>query len=132
MALNILIVDDSETTRNIIAKSLVMAGVDIGEIYFANNGKDALGLLEQRWVDLLFTDINMPIMGGMELVKQMSDSDLLKTIPVIVVSTEGSETRINELKSQGIRAYIRKPFTPELLKETVTTVLGEGHERKAS
>lgn len=124
MALNILVVDDSETVRAIIAKTLELAKVPINELYNAANGKEALDVLRDNWVDLVFSDINMPIMGGVEMIEKMYSDDLLKTIPVVVVSTEGSKTRIEELKTKGVRAYIRKPFTPELVREVVADIVG--------
>ncbi len=123
MAYNILIIDDSTTARSVISKTLEMAGVPVGEVYFAENGIKALQILKNEWVDLAFTDINMPEMSGMELVQTMSEDDELREIPIVVVSTEGSQTRIDELRSHGIRAYIRKPFTPEELKQVVDNLM---------
>ena len=124
MSLNILIVDDSETVRAIIGKTLRLANVPVNETYQASNGQEALELLKANWIDLVLTDINMPVMNGMELVSRMSEDDSMKGIPVIVVSTEGSATRIEELKNKGIRAYIRKPFTPEQVREVIGELLG--------
>ena len=124
MAYNMLIVDDSQTVRAVIRKTLDLAGIDVGEIYEAGNGEEALKVLEDNWLDLVFADINMPVMTGVEMVDKMSADGLLKTVPVIIVSTEGSATRIEELKSKGVSAYIRKPFTPEIIREVVENVLG--------
>jgi two-component system chemotaxis response regulator CheY len=124
MALNLLIVDDSETVRAVLAKTLQLSGINVGELYMAANGKEALDILEAHWVDLIFSDINMPVMGGVEMIQQMQQNDVLKAVPVIVVSTEGSSTRIEQLKSHGVRAYIRKPFTPELVRGVVEDIIG--------
>jgi two-component system chemotaxis response regulator CheY len=124
MALNLLIVDDSETVRAVLAKTLQLSGISVGELHKAANGKEALEILKDHWIDLIFSDINMPVMGGMEMIQQMQQDDVLKTIPVIVVSTEGSMTRIEQLKAQGVRAYIRKPFTPELVRAVVEDIIG--------
>lgn len=126
MAYNILVVDDSDTVRAVIVKTLGLTGVDIGTIHQARDGQEALDLLKDEWVDLVFTDINMPVMTGIELVERMQADSMLETIPVVVVSTEGSKTRIDDLMRKGVRAYIRKPFTPEALKEVVDNVLGGG------
>ena len=123
MAYNILIIDDSTTARAVISKTLEMSGVPVGKVYFAENGIKALEILKREWVDLAFTDINMPEMSGMELVQTMSEDEELREIPIVVVSTEGSQTRIDELRSHGIRAYIRKPFTPEELKQVVDDLM---------
>ena len=119
MAYNILIVDDSATVRAVIAKTLEIAGIPVNELYQAANGQEALDLLAEKWVDLVFADINMPVMNGIEMVERMSADGLLKTVPVIIVSTEGSSTRIEQLLGKGVSAYIRKPFTPEMLREAV-------------
>ena len=128
MALNILVVDDSAVVRAVISKTFKLAGVPVGELYQAENGKEALEILNDNWVDLVFSDINMPVMGGVEMIEKMSDDGLLKTIPVVVVSTEGSATRIEQLKSRGISAYIRKPFTPELVRKVVDDIIGRQDE----
>lgn len=128
MSLNILIVDDSETVRSIIVKTLQIAGVPTREVFHAGNGKEALDILHAQWVDLVFSDINMPEMGGVELLEKMQQEDLLKSIPVVIVSTEGSATRIEAMKAQGVRAYIRKPFSPEQLRAVVMDIVGEVNE----
>ncbi|MBL7649694.1 MAG: response regulator [Candidatus Hydrogenedentes bacterium] len=126
MPYNILIVDDSETVRAVIARTLEMAGVAVSNLHQASNGEEALEVMKNNWVDLVFSDINMPGMGGVEMIEHMRASDLLSTVPVVVVSTEGSKTRIDDLLSKGVRAYIRKPFTPEKVKAVVDELLGGG------
>jgi two-component system chemotaxis response regulator CheY len=123
MGLNILVVDDSMTARMFIAKALELSAVETGNIIHAENGKQALDVLHKEWIDIVFADINMPEMNGVEMVKRMNEDGLMKTIPVVVVSTERSETRIEELKAAGVRVYLKKPFTPENLKRVVETVL---------
>jgi len=129
MLYNILIVDDSRTTRTVISKTLKLADVPINQLYEAENGKIALEILDKSWVDLVLADINMPEMDGVEMIDRMSKDGLLKTIPVVIVSTEGSQTRIEEMRSKGVRAYVRKPFTPELIKNIVKDILGEKDAR---
>jgi len=124
MSINILIVDDSSTVRAVIEKTLRISGIEIGNILHAGNGNEALEVLRKNWVDLVITDINMPVMNGVELINKMSQDELLKTIPIAIVSTEGSQTRVEELKSKGVKAYLRKPFTPESLKKLVIDLLG--------
>ena len=124
MSLNILIVDDSATVRAVIKKTLEIAEVPVSELYQAENGQEALDALSANWIDLVFADINMPVMTGIELVEKMAEDGLLKTVPVVIVSTEGSATRIEELKAKGVSAYIRKPFTPELLRSVVDDIVG--------
>lgn len=125
MSYNILIVDDSRTTRMVISKTLNLSGIPVNQLYEAENGKVALKILEENWIDLVLADINMPEMDGVEMVDQMAKDGLLKTIPVVIVSTEGSKTRIEEMRAKGVKAYVRKPFTPELIKNLVEDILGE-------
>lgn len=124
MSLNILVVDDSATVRAVIKKTLEIAEIPVSELYQAENGKEALDILSESWIDLVFADINMPVMTGIEMVEKMAADGLLKTIPVVIVSTEGSATRIEQLKAKGVSAYIRKPFTPELLRSVVDDIVG--------
>lgn len=123
MAYNILIVDDSLTARTFVARTLHMAGVPLNQVYEARNGQEALDLLEREWVDLVFADINMPVMNGAEMVKRMRTTDLLKSIPVVIVSTDRSAHRMTEMKEAGVQAYLTKPVTPEDLKTTVERFL---------
>ena len=125
MAYNILIVDDSATTRSIIARTLkIIPNVELGEIYQAGNGQEALDELDRSWVDIVFADINMPVMDGVTMVEKMAENPDMKKIPVVIVSTEGSDTRMEELFRKGVRAYIRKPFSVEKVSEILTDILG--------
>jgi len=119
MSLNILIVDDSVTIRTVIAKAIGLSNAPVNEIQFASNGQEALNILNKSFVDLVLADINMPVMNGVEMVERMQSQDQLKKIPVVVVSTEGSSTRIEELKAKGVKAFIRKPFTPESIYKVI-------------
>ncbi len=124
MAYNVLIVDDSKIIRAMVSKTLKLSNLELNELHEAANGKEALECLHDNWVDVVLTDLNMPVMTGMELIDEMAKDGLLKEIPVIVISTDGSATRIGQLKKKGVREYIRKPFTPETVSEIIETVLG--------
>lgn len=124
MSYNILIVDDSDIVRAVIKKTLGLAGVPVNELYQAANGEEALAVLKDHWIDLVFSDINMPVMTGVEMFHHMREDDQMRSVPVVIVSTEGSKTRIDELLKDGIRAYIRKPFTPESLRDVIDEILG--------
>ncbi len=124
MAYNILIVDDSTIVRAMVKKTLAIAGVDAGEIFEAGDGREALEKMDANWVDVIFTDINMPVMTGIEMVDALASRDMLAATPVVIISTERSVTRIAELKAKGVSAYLNKPFTPEHLREVVSRVLG--------
>ncbi|MDB5047333.1 MAG: response regulator receiver protein [Fibrobacteres bacterium] len=127
MAYNILLVDDSQTVKAVITKALIMSGVDLGTLFKAGNGAEGLEILRREKVDLVFADINMPVMGGVEMVEKMKGDHTLRGIPIVIISTEGSATRIGELEAMGIAAFLRKPFQPEDLKKTVESILGESH-----
>ncbi len=124
MSLNVLIVDDSAIIRSVVKKSIAMSGIEVGQIHEAANGIEALKVLSATWIDIVFADLNMPEMSGMDLVEKMSKDNLLVSIPVVIVSSDQSQKRIEELKQLGIRAYLRKPFRPEAFREVVTQVLG--------
>ncbi len=124
MTLNILIVDDSEIVRRVITKTLKIAEIPVETLFQAENGKEALDIIANNWIDIVFTDINMPIMGGVELIEKMASDGLMKSIPVIVVSTEGSEARMDQLTKKGVSAYLRKPVTPESLRDVVNDIIG--------
>ncbi|MCW8130060.1 MAG: response regulator [Planctomycetota bacterium] len=124
MSLNVLIVDDSATTRAIIAKTLSISGLPLGEIYQAGHGKEALEVVDKCWVDLILADINMPVMNGVEMVERLHARGVLASVPVVVVSTDGSAARQEHLKSLGVRSFVRKPFAPELVRNIVQDLLG--------
>lgn len=127
MAFNILIVDDSETMRAVIKKTVNMSGVEIGALLEAGNGIEALAILEDAWIDVVLSDINMPEMGGVELLKAVKSNDVMRNIPVIFISTESSQTRVDEAERLGVAAYIKKPFQPEVIKEILLDVLSKAY-----
>lgn len=124
MAFNILLVDDSLTVRAVIKKTLHLAGVEIGQIYEAGNGQEALAVLEANWIDLVFADLCMPVMDGEELVDHLQSSGALAELPVVIVSSAGSEPRIARLLEKGVRDFVHKPFTPERIRQVVDQVMG--------
>jgi two-component system chemotaxis response regulator CheY len=121
--LNVLVVDDSAVTRAMILKTLRAAGLDLGETHEAPNGQAGLEVLGQHWVDLAFVDINMPVMNGEEMIGIIRDNPAWSDLPIIIVSTEGSETRIERLQRKGAH-FIHKPFSPEVVRDVVQEILG--------
>ena len=125
MAYNILIVDDSFPMRAVIKKVIKASGFDIGQLFEAGNGKEALQFLNEQWLDLVLTDYNMPDMNGLELLDAIKQNETLMDIPVVIVTTEGSDQRVETFLRQGAAAYIKKPFTPEQIKSQLNRILGE-------
>ena len=119
-----LIVDDSSVMRKIVERSLRQAGIELEKVVEAGNGAEALSVLRENPVDLILCDINMPVMDGLEFVRQIATVDHAKGVPVVMITTEGSESHVVEALSHGARGYIRKPFTPDQVKEHVLPVLG--------
>jgi two-component system chemotaxis response regulator CheY len=118
-----LIVDDSSVMRKIIERSLRQAGIELSEVFEAANGVEALAALGRTKVDLILSDINMPIKDGLEFVRQLQGVAEAKNIPVVMITTEGSESNVMQALSLGAKGYIRKPFTSDQVKEYVLPVL---------
>ena len=127
MAFNIMILDDSAVMRVFLRKAVQLTGLPVGECCEAADGEAALQVLRQRWIDLVLTDINMPRMNGEEFVRELQKDELLRDIPVIVVSTDSSQERIQRLLKLGARGYVPKPFLPETLRDEVEKVLAVPH-----
>ncbi len=123
MAYNVLIVDDSPAMRSFVRRVLNLSGLDVGSCLEAGNGQEALDILGEHWVDAVLTDINMPTMGGEQLVRLMEQDESLKSIPIVVVSTDQTEGRVQQMLTLGAKGYIAKPFAPEALKEELERVL---------
>jgi len=130
MGFNVLIVDDSGAMRKVIKKTIKISGFDVDNFYEAGNGKEALEVLKDNWVDVVLTDINMPEMDGITLLKCLKGDETLQGLPVIVVSTEKRDKRVKNAISLGARGYVKKPFRPEEIKNILTEVIGEEYARK--
>ncbi len=124
MSLNVLIVDDSAVMRAMILRTLQMTGISLGEIHEAENGSEGLEALLAHPIDLGIVDINMPVMDGEEMIKRARENPSVSEVPLMVVSTEGSDTRIMRLIQRGVR-FVHKPFTPEVLSEVVGELVGD-------
>jgi two-component system, chemotaxis family, chemotaxis protein CheY len=118
-----LIVDDSSVMRKIVERSLRQAGLDLGQVVEAANGAEALAAVREGFPDLILCDINMPVMDGLEFVHRLQSVEGGKRVPVVMITTEGSESRVVQALSAGARGYIRKPFTPDQVREHVVPVL---------
>ncbi|MCK4623121.1 MAG: response regulator [Desulfuromonadales bacterium] len=123
MGKTVLIVDDSNTMRKIVARALRQAGLDFDEILEAADGQEALNVLADNTVDVVLSDINMPNMNGLEFLKAKAEDAAIKDIPVVMISTETGADIIDEAKSHGAKGAIKKPFTPDLINETLGALL---------
>ncbi len=125
MEYKILIVDDSEIIRMVLSRIIGMINLPVKSIRLAGHGKEALQLINEETPDIIFTDLNMPEMSGIELIEELSKAEKLKGISTLVISTEGNEERIEYLKSLGVNRYMRKPFTPQSVKAELENLIGE-------
>lgn len=114
---NILIIDDSETSRMIIKKCLTMTGHEGSAFFEAEDGIKALSVLSEQAVDLVVTDLNMPRMDGITLVRKIRKSDKFSNLPVIVISSLGNDVLEKELGTLGVKGIIRKPLTPNKIQD---------------
>lgn len=125
MSYNVLIVDDSSSMRKVIKKILQISGFDVGEIFEASNGKEALEVLNSKWVDLILSDIHMPVMDGYQFISELRKIDEFKDVPVVLITTEGDEKKLQKIIAMGAQGYIRKPFEPEQIREYLKGIMGE-------
>jgi two-component system chemotaxis response regulator CheY len=122
MSLNILIVDDSAMMRAMIKRVTALCEIPIGQIFEAANGAEALKVLESQQVHALFTDINMPVMTGTELLRAIAGDARWKDLLRVIISTDGSEARRNEVRDLDVRLYVEKPFRPEVMRDVLSTL----------
>jgi two-component system chemotaxis response regulator CheY len=115
--LNVLIVDDSSAIRKILQRVLQQTELPIGAVYEAGDGMEALAVLKDKTVGLIFSDINMPNMDGLQLLGNLRANDAWKQIPVLMITTEGSKAKVMEALDLGAIGYVRKPFTPDQIKD---------------
>lgn len=117
----IMTVDDSSSMRQMVGFTLKDAGYDVVE---AVNGKDALEKIETMPVDMLLVDLNMPIMNGIDLIKNVRQNTAHRFVPIVMLTTESQELKKKEGKAAGATGWIVKPFKPEQLLAVVKKVLG--------
>lgn len=120
MAKTILIVDDSASVRQVVSIALKGAGYDVLE---ACDGKDALSKLNGQKVHLIISDVNMPNMDGITLVKEVKQLAAYKFTPIIMLTTESQETKKQEGQAAGAKAWVVKPFKPEQMLAAVSKLI---------
>jgi len=123
MALDVLIVDDSAAIRKILQRVLRQADIQLGQVHEAADGVEALEKLKTVRVGLMLVDINMPNMDGLQLLTQLKASPELKDVPVVMVTTEGSHSKVMEAVQLGAAGYVRKPFTADQIHETIVRLI---------
>jgi len=120
--MKILVVDDSSTMRRIIINVILQLGYKKDEIVEAENGQQAWEYIQQDNFDIVLTDWNMPVMSGLDLVKNIRAKESLSNLPIIMITTEGGKAEVVTALRAGVNNYIVKPFTAALLKEKLNAV----------
>jgi len=121
MAKTLMIVDDSATMRKIIMRTVRMADLKFDRTEEAGNGAEAIEKLKSAPVDIVLCDVNMPEMGGLEMVKKIrAELESCADTKIIMVSTESSQELIDGVISDGANGFITKPFTPEKFQEKLS------------
>lgn len=119
MAMRILTVDDSATMRDMLAVTLRTAGYDVLQ---AENGQEGLDVLKANPVDVIITDLNMPVMDGFTFIKRLREDTANTAIPVLILTTESSQDKKEKGRAAGATGWIVKPFDPTKLVEVVRRV----------
>jgi two-component system chemotaxis response regulator CheY len=118
----ILIADDSAMMRTMIKRAIALTGVAVGHVYEAADGAEALAILNQHRVDVLFTDVNMPVMTGIELLRAIADDPRWSQVVRVIISTDGSDARRAEADTLHVRLYVDKPFRPEVMRDVLSSL----------
>jgi len=121
--LNVLLIDDSMVIRKMLRRVLGECNLGITEILEAADGSQALKLLESTPVQLMFCDVNMPVMGGIEFLENVRGRTEWSSIPILMVTTEGGQESVLKAVQLGAKGYIRKPFTPDEVKQKLIECL---------
>jgi two-component system chemotaxis response regulator CheY len=119
----VLVVDDSAMMRKVVLRVLKMADLEFESVLEAGDGNEAINLLRSNQVALIMCDINMPVMSGLQLLRQIKDEKLAVGVPIVMVTTENSEPQVRQAILAGARGYIRKPFTVDHIKNNVKPLL---------
>ena len=128
MACHLMIVDDSPTMRKVIRKMVTLSGVELGGCWEAGDGREALEILRGHPIDLILTDINMPRLNGLEMLKEMQKEEIWRKIPVVLITSQDSNEHFRETSALGVKGYLQKPFHPEALRDLLSRM---GEENRA-
>ena len=125
--MRILIVDDSSMMRALIKRVIKLTDLAGTEVLEASNGAEALQILETQDVNLLLTDVNMPEMSGVELLREITRRDRWPKLVRVIISTDGSPSRREEAADLDVRCYLEKPFSPEVLRHVLSDAADSVH-----
>ena len=125
MPLDVLIVDDSSAIRKILQRVLAQTDVAINRVLEAGDGKEGLELLKKEKINLVLSDINMPNMDGLELLRTLRATPQWHDLPVVMITTEGGQARVQEAIDLGATSYVRKPFSADLLRDKLAALLSK-------
>jgi|FLYL01.1.fsa_nt_gi two-component system chemotaxis response regulator CheY len=128
MAVDVLIADGSALFRIVFQRLLRQSGLDIGMVYEADDGIEALETLKNKHVGLVLSSDDMPRMNGIELLDAIKKQGPLRSIPVVIVSTEATESRIREAVTKGAAGYICRPVTAQQLSRTLESLIQEAED----
>jgi two-component system, chemotaxis family, chemotaxis protein CheY len=120
---DVMVVDDSAAIRKILQRVLRQTGMTIRTIHEAGDGIEALELMKAHRPALVLTDINMPKMDGLQFLAALKASSEWRDIPVVMITTEGGESKVGEAVKLGAAGYVRKPFTADQIKEKLAGIL---------
>lgn len=123
MKLNVLVVDDSTVIRKMLKRVLAESGLPLDKVYEAGDGRQALGALETDTVHLVLCDVNMPVMDGLEFLEAVRGNPAWRSLPVLMVTTEGGQASVLRAAELGAKGYIRKPFTTEEVKDKLANCI---------
>lgn len=123
MPVDVLIVDDSAAIRKILQRVLTQANLGVGKVIEAADGREAMEAVKAQPVGLILSDINMPNMDGLQFLGELRSHDQWKQVPVLMISTEGSQTKVMEAVQLGAQGFVRKPFTADQVKEKLAGIL---------
>lgn len=122
--MDVLIVDDSAAIRKLLRRVLRQVEVPIGEVFEAGDGIEALATLKTKTaVGLILSEINMPNMDGLQFLTQVRAMPEWQHVPIVMITTEGSQNKVMEAVQLGASGYVRKPFTAEQIKEKITGLI---------
>jgi two-component system chemotaxis response regulator CheY len=119
MSRKVMAVDDSKTMRDMVAFTLRQAGFEVLE---AVDGRNALSVLGQSKVDCVVTDLNMPVMDGIQLIRELRAHPMHKSTPILMLTTEGDPAKKEAGRQAGATGWLVKPFNPEKLVQTIQKV----------